>query len=80
MEYGALLDVVRVLELIEDERYGVAKAPLERIVAMLTRMCRKVPAPSAPVGRSGRTPCSMGRSAPANPATAHRCAPPTASR
>ncbi len=47
MECGALLDVLRVLQLIEDERYGTAKTLLEQIVAMLTRMCRKAPAPSS---------------------------------
>jgi four helix bundle protein len=47
MACGALLDVLRVLQRMEDERYRSAKALLERIVAMLTRMCRKAPAPSS---------------------------------
>lgn len=40
MECGALLDATRILGLASDEQVGPGKALLERIVAMLSRMCR----------------------------------------
>jgi four helix bundle protein len=38
MESAAHLDVMKVEELIDDERYAVGVALLERVVAMLTKM------------------------------------------
>ena len=40
MECGAILDVCRVLKVAEAEKLEHGKSLLERIVAMLTKMCR----------------------------------------
>jgi hypothetical protein len=40
MECGSVLDVLRNDGLIEDELFTEGKGLLERIVAMLTKMCR----------------------------------------
>ena len=40
MECGAVIDVCRKLDLIEDEPAKLGKELLERIVAMLTKMTR----------------------------------------
>ena len=40
MECAAVIDVVRVLGAIDDERYRLALELLGRVVAMLTRLCR----------------------------------------
>jgi len=40
MECGAILDVCKVLKVAEAEKIEVGKSLLERIVAMLTKMCR----------------------------------------
>lgn len=40
MESGAILDVSRVRKVVENGQYEEGKVLLERIVAMLSRMCR----------------------------------------
>ena len=40
MECAAILDVLRMLEIVDDDRHQRALALLERIVAMLTKLCR----------------------------------------
>src|SRR5262245_36449710 len=44
MECAAVLDVVRVLGLLQDQLHQQAIGLLARLVAMLTRMCRLAPA------------------------------------
>ena len=39
-ECGAVLDALRVLKLIDEDRFLAGKTLLVRIVSMLTRMCR----------------------------------------
>jgi four helix bundle protein len=40
MECGAILDVVRLLDVLEEDAIAAAKRNLVRIVMMLSRMCR----------------------------------------
>ena len=40
MECAAVIDVVRVLAAVDDDRYRLALELLGRVVAMLTRLCR----------------------------------------
>jgi four helix bundle protein len=40
MECGAILDVVRFLDVVGDDDLTAAKRNLVRIVSMLTRLCR----------------------------------------
>ncbi|MCA9575208.1 MAG: four helix bundle protein, partial [Myxococcales bacterium] len=40
MECGAILDLLRLQALADEERVAEAKVLLVRLVAMLTRMCR----------------------------------------
>jgi len=40
MECAAVIDVVRVLGAVDDDRYRLALELLGRVVAMLTRLCR----------------------------------------
>lgn len=40
MECGAILDVVRFLDILEEEHLTAAKRNLVRIVSMLTKLCR----------------------------------------
>ena len=40
MECAAIVDALRVLAAIDDQRYGRAIELLGRIVAMLTKLCR----------------------------------------
>ena len=42
MECAAILDVLRTLNMIDSERFDKGKQLLERIVAMLTKMCLKL--------------------------------------
>ena len=40
MECGAILDVVRFLDVVPTEELRAAKDVIERVVSMLSRMCR----------------------------------------
>ena len=40
MECAAVIDVVRVLGAVDDDRHQLALELLGRVVAMLTRLCR----------------------------------------
>ena len=39
MECGAVFDALKILSMVESDRYEQGKELLERVVAMLTRMC-----------------------------------------
>ena len=43
MECAAVLDVIRVLGMLQDQRHQQALGLLARLVAMLTKMCRLSP-------------------------------------
>jgi four helix bundle protein len=40
MECAAALDVCRLLGILEESRHGAGMALLERVIAMLTKLCR----------------------------------------